>query len=77
MEMREIVSLLEAKIKMKIHELSRMEKEVAIAKSVIRNDIQQLYKILSTHCPKFDMAKIEEGENHEVIEVNKTELQNP
>lgn len=51
MEMREIVSLLETKIKMKLTELSRMEKEVAIAKSVIRNDLNDLYKILNTHYP--------------------------
>ncbi len=46
MEMRELVSLLESKIKMKLTELSRMEKEVAITKSVIRNDLSELYKIL-------------------------------
>lgn len=53
MEMREIIATLEAKIQMKITELSRMEKEIAIARSVISNDIKHLQKVLQTHCPKF------------------------
>lgn len=52
MEMRELIATLEAKIQMKIQELSRMEKEIAIARSVISNDIRQLQKVLHTHCPK-------------------------
>jgi hypothetical protein len=50
--MREIIATLEAKIQMKINELSRMEKEIAIARSVITNDIRQLQKVLNIHCPK-------------------------
>lgn len=51
MEMREIIATLEAKIQMKIAELSRMEKEIVIARSVISNDIRQLQKVLHLHCP--------------------------
>lgn len=51
MEMREIIATLEAKIQMKINELSRMEKEIVIARSVIANDIRQLQKVLNIHCP--------------------------
>jgi len=51
MEMREIIATLEAKIQMKINELSRMEKEIVIARSVIANDIRQLQKVLHVHCP--------------------------
>ncbi len=51
MEMREIIATLEAKIQMKIKELSRMEKEIVIARSVISNDIRQLQKVLNDYCP--------------------------
>lgn len=51
MQMRELVTLLESNIKMKMVELSRMEKEMAITKSMLRNDINELYKVLNTHYP--------------------------
>lgn len=51
MEMREVISLLQEKIKMRSSEISRMEKEVAIAKSVLHNDIRALTEIIRTHYP--------------------------
>jgi hypothetical protein len=67
MEMRELVSLLETKIKMKLTELSRMEKEVAIAKSMIRNDIKELYKVLNLHYPAITEG-LNEPENKAIEE---------
>lgn len=61
--MREIVSLLEEKIKFKLVELSRMEKELAIAKSIIANDIRDLYKVLNIHFPLLiDQCKSKESD---------------
>lgn len=53
MEMREIITTFEATLKAKLVELSRMEKEVAILKSTINNDIRALNEILSKQCKQF------------------------
>lgn len=58
MEMREIISTFEATLKSKLIELSRMEKEVAILRSTINNDLRVLHEILKHQCK--DFLRIEE-----------------
>lgn len=58
MEMREIISTFEATLKSKLVELSRMEKEVAILRSTINNDLRVLQEILKHQCK--DFLRIEE-----------------
>lgn len=53
MEMREIISTFEATLKTKLVELSRMEKEVAILRSTINNDLRALQEILKHQCKDF------------------------
>lgn len=49
MQMREVIALLSEKIKIKIDEVSRLEKEVAIAKAVIHNDLRELNRVLEQY----------------------------
>lgn len=53
MEMREIISTFDATLKSKLVELSRMEKEVAVLRSTINNDLRALHDILKHQCKEF------------------------
>jgi len=51
MEMRDVIALLQEKIRMKANEISRMERDVIIAKSMLHNDIRNVVTLIQNHYP--------------------------
>ena len=50
--MKDVITLLQNKIQIKTNEISRMERDLAIAKSLLHNDIRSLVGILMQHYPQ-------------------------
>jgi len=61
MEMKDVIILLQDKIQVKANEISRMEKDLSIAKSVLNNDMRSLITLLHNHYPELMVPRLPEG----------------